>query len=146
MEQHTVSKMLKIGGLASKAGLSRDTIRFYEREALLPKAPRTPGGYRLYSAEALTRLHFIKHAQALGLSLTEIKHLLGGYHDAEECRQVKQLLDQKIAALDQQLQSIQALHETLQRYLEACQEALRDSEVDAPCPVLALLIDQAGVT
>ena len=72
MEQHTVSKLLKIGALASKAGLSRDAIRFYEREALLPQAPRTPAGYRLYSAEALARLRFIKHAQALGLSLTEI--------------------------------------------------------------------------
>ena len=49
MEPHTVSKLLKIGALASKAGLSRDTIRFYEREALLPKPPRTPAGYRLYS-------------------------------------------------------------------------------------------------
>jgi DNA-binding transcriptional MerR regulator len=145
MEQHTVSKLLKIGALASKAGLSRDTIRFYEREALLPKAPRTPAGFRLYSAEALTRLHFIKHAQALGLSLTEIRLLLGGYQDPEECRQVKQLLEQKIAVLDEQLQSIRALRATLQRYLEACQEALRDSEVRAPCPVLALLIEQAGV-
>src|SRR5215831_15141824 len=142
MEPHTVSKPLKIGALASKAGLSRDTIRFYEREALLPKPPRTPSGYRLYSAEALARLHFIKQAQALGFSLTEIRHLLGGYQDAEECRQVKQLLEQKLAALDQQMRSLQALRETLQRHLEACQEVLRDSEANAPCPVLAILTDQ----
>jgi DNA-binding transcriptional MerR regulator len=144
MEPHTVSKLLKIGALASKAGLSRDTIRFYEREALLPKPPRTPAGYRLYSAEALARLHFIKHARALGLSLTEIRHLLGGYQDAEECRQVKYLLEQKLSALDQQMRSLQALRETLQRHLEACQEVLRDSEVNAPCPVLAILTDQGG--
>jgi len=143
MEQHTVSKMLTIGAVASKAGLSRDTIRFYEREALLPKALRTPAGYRLYSVEALTRLHFIKHAQVLGLSLTEIRHLLEGYQDPEECRQVEQLLEQKIAALDQRLQSIQALRAMLSRYLASCQEALRNREACEPCPVLALLANQA---
>ncbi len=144
MEPHTVSKLLKIGALASKAGLSRDTIRFYEREALLPKPPRTPAGYRLYSVEALARLHFIKQAQALGFSLTEIRQFLGGYQDAEECRHVKHLLEQKLVALDQQMQSLQALRATLQRHLEACQEALRDSEANASCPVLASLTDQGG--
>ena len=143
MEQRTVSKMLKIGALASKAGLSRDAIRFYEREALLPQAPRTPAGYRLYSAEALARLHFIKHAQALGLSLTEIRQLLGGYQDPEECHRVKHLLEEKIAALDQQMRSMQALRELLSRYLGSCQEALRDGEAGGTCPVLALLTDQA---
>lgn len=144
MEPHTVSKLLKIGVLASKVGLSRDTIRFYEREALLPKPVRTPAGYRLYSAEALARLHFIKQAQALGFSLTEIRYLLGGCQDAEECRQVKHLLEQKLAALDQQMRSLQALRATLQRHLQACQEVLRDSEANAPCPVLASLTDQGG--
>ena len=129
-------KMLKIGELASKSGLSRDAIRFYEREALLPKAPRTSAGYRLYSSEALERLHFIKQAQALGFSLAEIRGLLGGYQDAEECRQVKQLLEQKIADLNQRMRAIQSLRATLSRYLAECGEALKNGRASEGCPVL----------
>ena len=80
--------MLKIGELASQSGLSRDTIRFYEREAFLPDPERTRAGYRLYSPDVVARLSFIKQAQALGFSLTEIRGVLDGYHDASECRQV----------------------------------------------------------
>jgi DNA-binding transcriptional MerR regulator len=69
---------LKIGELASRSGVSRDTIRFYEREALLPKPARTPAGYRLYRPEVLGHLAFIKQAQALGFSLAEIREVLGG--------------------------------------------------------------------
>jgi DNA-binding transcriptional MerR regulator len=136
--------MLKIGALAAKAGLSRDTIRFYEREALLPKAPRTPAGYRLYSPEALERLPFIKQAQVLGFSLPEIRALLGGYQDTEECHQVKQLLAQKIANLDQQMRDMQALRALLSTYLAECERALHDGQVAAPCPVLTLLRTPSG--
>ena len=137
--EHSRPQMLKIGALAAKAGLSRDTIRFYEREALLPKAPRTPAGYRLYSPEALERLHFIKQAQVLGLSLPEIRALLGGYQDTEECRQVKQLLAHKIANLDRQMRDMQALRALLSTYLTACERALQDGQAAASCPVLILL-------
>ncbi len=136
--------MLKIGELASKSGLSRDAIRFYEREALLPKAPRTQAGYRLYSAEALEQLSFIQQAQALGLSLAEIRELLSGYHDTEECRQVKRLLEQKIAALDERLRGIHALRARLCRYLTACHQALRDGPAAPACPVLTILRDHEG--
>lgn len=142
MAQHPGLKMLKIGVLAAKSGLSRDTIRFYEREALLPRAPRTPAGYRLFSAEALARLHFIKQAQALGFSLTEIRDLLGGYQDIEQCHQVKQLLEQKIVELDQRMQGMQVLRDILSRYLEECQKALRDAHAFEACPVLTLLKDR----
>ncbi len=139
MEPHTVSKLLKIGALASKAGLSRDTIRFYEREALLPKPPRTPAGYRLYSAAVLERLHFIKQAQALGFSLTVIRDLLQGAQNPEECQRVRQLLEQKIAELDQRMRDMQALRATLSRYHAECQQALRDGQASAACPVLTRL-------
>jgi MerR family Zn(II)-responsive transcriptional regulator of zntA len=135
----TTSTLLKIGTLASRSGLSRDTIRFYEREALLPQAPRNNAGYRLYSTEVLERLHFIKQAQALGFSLAAIRDLLHGYQDSEECQRVRQLLAQKIAELDQRMRDMQALRDTLSRYHAECQKALRDGQASEACPVLTLL-------
>ena len=59
-----------------RAGVKIDTIRYYERRALLPKSPRTEAGYRTLTDETVQRLRFIKHAQALGFTLNEIKQLL----------------------------------------------------------------------
>lgn len=67
---------MKIGELARRSGVGVDAIRFYEREALLAPATRLPSGYRLYGADALTRLDFIRRAKALGFSLAEIRELL----------------------------------------------------------------------
>jgi DNA-binding transcriptional MerR regulator len=131
-----MSTMLKIGELASKSGLSRDTIRFYEREALLPQPQRTPAGYRLYNPDVVARLLFIKQAQALGFSLTEIRDLLSGCHDASECRQVALLISQKIAELDQKVREIQTLRSTLSTYLTECTDALADGRAQEGCPVL----------
>ncbi len=130
-----------IGQLARRAGVSRDTIRFYEREALLPKAPRTPSGYRLYSPEAAERLLFIKRAQAIGFSLTEIRDLLEGFQDPDECAHVKDLLEQKIADLDKKIREIQSLRDLLGRYLSTCHEALRTGQATGVCPVLSGLLD-----
>jgi class 3 adenylate cyclase/DNA-binding transcriptional MerR regulator len=136
--------MLKIGELASQSGLSRDTIRFYEREALLPEPQRTPAGYRLYSPDVVARLSFIKQAQALGFSLTEIRDVLDGYHDASGCRQVASLLSQKIAELDRRLRAIHTLRALLSRYLYVCKQALADGRAHEGCPVLCDLGHQTA--
>lgn len=139
-----MSAMVKIGDLASKSGLSRDTIRFYEREALLPEPHRTRAGYRLYSPEILDRLSFIKQAQALGFSLTEIREVLDGYHDVTECHHVAALLRQKITEMDQHLRDIQALRTILSSHLMACEHALENGSAHAGCPVLGDIARQAG--
>lgn len=137
-----MSTMLKIGELASKSGLSRDTIRFYEREALLPQPQRTPAGYRLYDPDVIARLLFIKQAQALGFSLTEIRDLLDGYHDESECRHVASLIGQKIAELDQKVREIQMLRTTLSTYLTECTAALATGRAQEGCPVLCDIAQQ----
>ncbi len=136
-----ITVLLKIGELASRSGLSRDTLRYYEREALLPKPERTQTGYRLYRPETLDHLSFIKRAQALGFTLAEIRDLLGGCHDTEECHQVELLLEQKIGELDQKVQEIQALRTVLNTYLAACKEALTSGRAQAGCPVLSDIAD-----
>src|SRR5260221_11109690 len=69
-------KSLTIGRLAKQAGVNLETGRFYERRGLLPKTPRTKSGYRLFPADTARRLRFIRRAQELGFSLTEIGKLL----------------------------------------------------------------------
>ncbi len=131
-----MSSMLKIGELAARSGLSRDTIRFYERQALLPQPQRTAAGYRLYGSDVVARLSFIKQAQAIGFSLAEIRDLLDGYHDASECRHVSGLLSRKIAELDRKILEIQTLRGTLSTYLTACTAALADGRAQDGCPVI----------
>lgn len=69
-------KELTIGKLAEKAGISIQTIRFYERKGLIEPPPRNESGYRLYSEDAQCSLFFIKQVKKLGFSLDEIKELL----------------------------------------------------------------------
>ena len=96
---------LQIGEVAKRAGVSIDTLRYYERVKLLPRPARTSGGFRLFKPEHIERVRFIKQAQDLGFSLEEIKGLLatGG---AAECRKVRNLLQRKLSELDDRLKAM----------------------------------------
>lgn len=126
-----------IGELAERAGITRDTLRYYERVGVIPPAPRTNGGFRVYSSEVLARLQFIKQAQHHGLTLAEIRELLrlDKRHGASQCRTVRQLLQRKLADVDARLRELQAFRRTLDDYLGRCDRALADTP-DAPCPVV----------
>jgi DNA-binding transcriptional MerR regulator len=126
---------LKIGEVATRVGVSVDALRYYERMKLLPRAPRTSGGFRLFTHEHIERVQFIKQAQELGFSLEEIKGLLatGG---AEECRKVRNLLCQKLLELDERLQSMKAFRRLLARQLSACDGELEQHGESACCPVV----------
>src|SRR5947207_13641726 len=93
--------VLTIGGLASRGGVTRDTLRYYERLGIISPLRRTAGGSRLYAPSALDRLRFIKQAQSHGMTLAEIRELLR--LDASRrtpCRQVHLLLRRKLSDLD----------------------------------------------
>lgn len=126
---------IQIGDLAKRAGVTVDTVRFYERRKLLPSAPRTGGGFRLFAPEVVERIRFIKQAQELGFSLEEIKGLLatGG---AEECRRVRDLLKTKIDDLDTKLKAMRKFRGALTKHLSACELELRAHGEDACCPVV----------
>ena len=66
---------LQIGEIATHSGVSVDTVRYYERLKLLPRAARSGGGYRIFPAETVERIKFIKQAQEMGFSLDEVKQL-----------------------------------------------------------------------
>src|ERR1700757_4385845 len=88
---------LKIGELAKRTDLLVETIRYYEREGLLPDPPRSEGNYRLYSVMHLERLQFIRHCRSLDMTLEEIRNLLR-FRDAPDrnCGEVNALLDKHI--------------------------------------------------
>jgi len=130
---------LKIGELAARSGLTVDALRYYERVGLMPRARRTTGGFRIYPGVATERLRFIKQAQANGLTLAEIRELLG-FRDRggrERCRQVQRLLARKIEELDAKVIHRQEFKRTLEGYLQECERAQRQATDE--CPVVEQL-------
>ena|ERR1700687_5883159 len=127
----------RIGELSAQSGLSRDALRYYERLGLMPRMRRTSGGFRLYPPETLDRIRFIKQAQIHGLTLREIRDLLGfeGRRGRERCRQVHRLLTRKLADLDGRLQQLQEFRQTLGSYLSQCERALGRA-AEEECPVV----------
>ncbi len=128
---------LQIGEVAKRAGVSIDTLRYYEKVKLLPRAGRSTGGFRLFAAEHVERVRFIKQAQELGFSLDEIRDLLatGG---TEECRKVRDLLKRKIAEMDERLKSMKEFRRVLASHLSACESELKKHRDSTCCPVLPL--------
>src|SRR3954466_11648720 len=105
---------MRIGQLAAQTGFSVRTIRFYEQSGLLPAPQRTEGGYRTYDQDAVTRLRFVRLAQALGLSLAEIAEVLRiRDHQGPPCGYVAELLDTHISALDARFKELTALRNEL---------------------------------
>ncbi len=99
-------------------------MRYYERQRLLPRAPRTQGGYRLFARETVERIRFIKEAQQIGLSLDEIRELLTGGGGADKCRRVSELLRAKLNELDERIKTMQNLRRTLAHHLATCEQEL----------------------
>jgi DNA-binding transcriptional MerR regulator len=99
-----VDGLMKIGEVARRAGLSVETLRFYERSGLLPAPPRTSGGYRLYGREALQTLDFIRRAQTLGFTLDEIRRLIAERQSGRRpCAEVREIVRGRLAELDRRL-------------------------------------------
>jgi DNA-binding transcriptional MerR regulator len=129
------SATLRIGEVAARAGVSIDAVRFYERRKLLPPAPRTEGGFRLFPPETIERVRFIKQAQELGFSLDEVVELLapGG---AAECQKVRDLLRAKLTELDERMQRLREFRRTLAHHLTACEKELSERGKAALCLVV----------
>ncbi len=110
-------KLIKIGELAEQAGVAVATIRYYESLGLLECAQRSKSGYRHYDRDAIQQLMFIKKAQSLQFSLSEIQQLLGVRRQGSPaCPMVRDFLGQKIAYLEAQIQSMTTLKQELELY------------------------------
>ena len=106
---------LKVSELADRAGVSADTVRYYEKEGLLLQPERTHAGYRQYDEHAVERLHFIRGAQTLGLKLGDIKELLTIRDRGScPCGHTQGLLEQRVAEIDDEIRQLRALKRELQ--------------------------------
>ncbi len=127
---------ITISQLAKRSAVSLETIRYYERQGLLPKPPRSAAGYRLFSLDEVRRVRFIKRAQELGFSLKEIKELLDlratpGMTSAD----VRKRAEAKIADIEEKIQTLRAMKRALTRLTAAC---CGDGSI-SECPILESL-------
>lgn len=123
---------LKIGELAKKTGCLVETIRYYERESLLPEPIRSDGNYRLYGNAHVERLRFIRQCRALDMTLDETRRLLD-LRDApeESCREVNTLIDEHIGHVVDRIDELKALQKQLKELRNYCQkiEAVKNCEI-----------------
>lgn len=125
-----------IGQLARHAHVHVETVRYYERRGLIPEPPRRESGYRQYSQDDVARLRFIKRAQELGFSLKDINELLALRVDPETtCADVKQRTEQKLADIEDKIQTLQRMKTALIKLATVCTGEGPTSD----CPILEFL-------
>jgi MerR family transcriptional regulator, mercuric resistance operon regulatory protein len=114
MDKPRAPAQFPIGALASRGAVNIETIRYYEKIGVMPKAARSAGGYRLYTAEHLRRLTFVRRGRELGFSLDEVRELLrlvDGH--AYTCAQVRALTLEHVADIHRKIADLRRLERVL---------------------------------
>lgn len=125
-----------IGKMASAAEVSIETIRYYEREGLIPEPPRRSSGYRQYTPATIDRIRFIKQAKDLGFTLAEIKELLSlSIGPKTTCANVRSIAKAKIADIDAKITALKYIRLALAKLADQCQGGGPVSD----CPILEAL-------
>jgi len=129
-------KPLTIGRLAREVGINVETVRFYERQGILPRPPRSASGYRHFPADAKRRLKFIKRAQELGFSLREIRELLAlRMSRRTTSAEIRKRTEAKIADIEGKIRSLDSMRKSLLKLVRSCGGCTPVSE----CPILESL-------
>lgn len=127
---------MKIGELARRTEVAIDTVRYYERQGLLPEPQRQPSGYRVYRPDDVIRLNFIRRAKALGFTLEEIRELLAlSGRREDDMGSLKAAAEQKVADVEAKLAELTRIRDGLRTLVEACPG---HGALDA-CPILHAL-------
>lgn len=112
---------MKISDLAQQTGVSSDTIRYYEKIGLLPEPARNLNNYRVYSAEHVKYLRFIKNCRQLDMTQEEIARLLHlAISPFEPCDEINQLLDEHLGHVQERIQELQQVEVVLSKLREQC--------------------------
>ncbi len=130
MVQSQAAQSLTIGKLAAASGVGVETIRYYQRRALL-ETPARDRNARRYGSNDLKRLHFIRQAQSAGFTLEEIKELLDLDASADRGR-ARELASARVTALDEKITQLQRARDALKRLAREC-----GNGASGPCPILA---------
>jgi MerR family transcriptional regulator, mercuric resistance operon regulatory protein len=127
---------MRTSELADRAGVNRETLRYYERRGLLDTPPRTTGAYRDYPDAAVDLLRFVKRAQELGFTLDEIEELLhldGGGPDS--CDAARALAEARKADLEARIADLQHMRDSLAELVATCDQP----RADRSCPLLSAI-------
>ncbi len=130
MVRNQEAASLTIGPLAAAGGVGVETVRFYQRRGLL-RTPTREDGIRRYDDEDVRRLRFIRHAQAAGFTLEEIRELLILDAGADRAR-VRALARARVAVLDDRIADLRRARDALSQLAKSCEEG-----TSGPCPILA---------
>lgn len=131
-----MGELLRIGRVAAEAGVNVQTLRFYERKGIVPPPERTDGGYRLYPEDTISLVRFVKRAQTLGFTLSEIQELLELRDNPHRsCRRVKEVAEAKLDEVEEKLADLRRLKKALRGLAQSC-----DSDAGRlTCPILEAL-------
>jgi Hg(II)-responsive transcriptional regulator len=132
---------MNIGQLARQAGVPIDTVRYYERQRLIPEPARSASGYRQYGPEDVIRLNFIRRAKTLGFTLEDVGELMAiSGHSSNDMNEMKQKASRKLEMVEARLAELARMRDALRELVEACpgHGAL------ATCPIMAALTTDAA--
>ena len=133
---------LKIGELSTRVNCPVETIRYYEREGLLPAVVRSEGNYRLYGEAHVDQLRFIRNCRSLDMTLQEIRALLR-FRDSpgEDCGEVNALLDDHVGHVAKRIDELKSLQKQLKKLRSLC----RTAQAAKDCKILhGLSVDGSG--
>lgn len=135
---------MQIKTLARQTGVDVETIRFYEKQGLLPAPARLDNGYRDYTDAHLERLAFIRHCRALDMSLADVRQLLGFLDQpTDDCLDVEKLVDDHLVRVRARLASMQALEKQLLQLRSRCNGGHLDTDGQRHCGILDELVAAA---
>ena len=134
MNTSSAVESISIGTLAKRAGVGIDTVRYYERNGLLSPRTRLASGYRRYGELEVSRLRFIRRAQALGFTLKEVRELLALSAQRDVAR-VKRTAQAKLADVNERIASLERVRDGLSHLIDACPGHGRAAD----CPILQAL-------
>lgn len=124
---------LTIGEVAKRANVHIETLRYYERQGLMPRPRRSASNYRLYAEDTVRRVQFIKRAQELGFSLKEIRELLSLRAEPKtQCWEVRERAEAKIQDIEAKIAALQAMKHALAKLVAECSG---EGPITA-CPIL----------
>lgn len=126
---------MRIGELAKATDTKAGTIRYYEREGILPAADRTDNNYRDYSDQHLATLSFVRRARALGFSMAQVRELLAlSDHEDKPCRDVDRLVQGQLDEIERKIADLVSLRDELAQMLRSC-----DAERIGDCQIVGSL-------
>ena len=130
---------MRIGELAQATGTKAETIRYYEREGILPYADRTDSNYHDYSEDHLATLTFVRRARELGFSMAQVRELLAlSDRDDKPCQDVDRLARSQIDEVQRKIDDLTAMRDELSRMLAAC-----DTDEIGQCRIVESLANGA---